>query len=87
MGKYTDAERRSRRRHIEASLTPGGAVQVFEDRRTGTVGKRNEGWFTYALLSSISSAIRERAADQCRSTERSDKANASAVSAMVSPAK
>lgn len=72
---------------IERLLVPGGAscdfVNLRERRSTESDGR----WFCYALLSSISAAIRERAEDQRRSTVRGEISSASAVSAVVKPAK
>ncbi len=71
---------------LEDMLTPGGGAAAYE-----TIRKQNKtlcgGWFAYALFSSIKLAIRERADDQARSTERADISRASAVSAVVKPAK
>lgn len=74
------------KRQIEDTLVPGGAGDTYESltrEKTST----SKGWFAYSLLSSIKLAIRERAAAQARSTERSDIDSASAVSAVVKPAK
>ena len=76
-----------KRTDIEQLLVPGGAKQAYADLSESTSREGERRWFLYAVLSSISSAIRERAADQARSTERSDSSSASAVSAVVKPAK
>lgn len=76
-----------KRTDIEQLLVPGGAKEAYADLREKNSREGERRWFLYALLSSISSAIRERAADQARSTDRSDSSSASAVSAVVKPAK
>ena len=68
-------------------LVPGGATEAFASLRKSDSVESELRWFAYALLSSISSAIRERAADQRRSTERTGMSSASDVSAVVKPAK
>lgn len=69
-------------------LVPGGAARTYELVRTDREESLPEdNWFFYALLSSIKLAIRERAADQNLSTERSERSRHSAVSDVVSPAK
>ena len=72
---------------MDELLVPGGAARLYVNfNQAGT--EESEGrWFAYALLSSINSAIRERAADQYRSTERTGISSASEVSAVVNPAK
>lgn len=75
------------RAEIEELLVPGGAVQRYVSSRLAETEESRKRWFAYSLLSSISSAIRERAADQNRSTERGESSSASAVSAVVRPAK
>ncbi len=77
----------SRRQAIEAMLEPGGGAATYRHATEARELHSAARWFAYALLSSISSAIRERAVDQSRSTERSDVSSASAVSAVVKPAK
>lgn len=68
-------------------LVPAGGVEVYRSCRSGQGPESRERHSVYELFSSISSAMRERAEDQARSTERSDSASASAVSAVVRPAK
>ena len=75
------------REKITAMLVPGGAVLTYELTRSKYSPGASERWRRYSLLSSMSSAIRERADDQNRSTDRSDMSNASEVSAVVKPAK
>jgi len=81
-------EQRGDARELRDRLVPGGGKALFREctgtRSDAASGRRRQ---LYSLVSSISSAIRERAADQDRSTERSDKPSASAVSAVVRPAK
>ncbi len=76
------------KQRIEKLLVPGGGGETLEfvhAKRRDTTSAAS--WFCYALLSSIKLAIRERASDQNRSTERSDRSRHSAVSDVVSPAK
>ena len=73
-------------RKIEEMLTPGGGAAAYEAVQAISRSQCN-GWFVYALLSSIKLAMRERADDQARSTERTDISRTSAVSAVVRPAK
>lgn len=74
------------RKKIEEMLVPGGAAAAYEAVQATSQSRRG-GWFVYALFSSIKLAMRERADDQARSTERTDISRASAVSAVVKPAK
>ena len=74
------------KRKIEEYLVPGGAGVTYESF-TRDKKSASRSWFAYSLLSSIKLAIRDRAAAQARSTERSDIDSASAVSAVVKPAK
>ena len=77
-----------RAQEVRDRLVPGGGKALFREcrgtRRDAESGRRQQ---LYSLVSSISSAIRLRAEDQNRSTERSDRPSASAVSAVVRPAK
>ena len=81
-------ERSGQARDVRERLVPGGGKALFREctgRQTGAEsGRRRQ---IYSLVSSISSAMRERADDQNRSTERSDTPSASAVSPVVRPAK
>lgn len=74
-------------KNIEQLLEPDGATSDYVSLRQTHSKKSDERWFAYSLLSSISAAIRERADDQRRSTERGAISKASAVSAVVKPAK
>lgn len=74
-------------RQVEELLQPGVGKVMYESLRSGTTPGAADRSRRYVLLSSISSAIRERAEDQNRSTDRSDVSSASAVSAVVKPAK
>ena len=56
-----------KRTQIEQMLEPGGASKTYVSVRKSEVAVSDQQWFIYALLSSISSAIRERAADQALS--------------------
>lgn len=76
-----------RRSAIEQMLVPGGGTELYTDFRNSASVESESRWFVYALLSSISSAIRERAEDQSRSTERPEISIAADVSAVVKPAK
>lgn len=76
------------KKYAEELLVPGGAARTYELVRTGREESLPaDNRFFYALLSSIKLAIRERAADQNLSTERSERSRHSAVSDVVSPAK
>ena len=77
----------NRRLTVEEMLVPGGGRDLCRTIRDRKSVESENRWFIYALLSSISSAIRERADDQCRSTDRGAISSASAVSAVVRPAK
>ena len=77
----------NRRAEIERLLQPGAATNDYADMRQLDSKESDERWFTYALLSSISAAIRERAEDHRRSTERGGISSASEVSVVVRPAK
>ncbi len=81
-------ERNGHERDVRERLVPGGGKALFRECAArpadGASGRRRQ---LYSLVSSISSAMRERADDQARSTERSETASASAVSAVVRPAK
>lgn len=74
-------------RRTEERLVPAGGVDLYRRCRRSKDAQSDERYSVYALFSSISSAIRERAVDQKRSTDRSDTSSASAVSAVVKPAK
>lgn len=73
---------------IEGWLVPGGGKALLQECGQGPDGResrrRRE---LYSLVSSISAAIRVRAEDQSRSTDRPETPSASAVSAVVRPAK
>lgn len=75
-------------RDVRERLVPGGGKALFREcagrEADAASGRRRQ---LYCLVSSISSAMRERADDQARSTERSETPSASAVSAVVRPAK
>ena len=69
-----------------AMLQPGGGLDAFESLRArDSTSKRR--LVIYRVVSLINAAMRSRASAQKRSTERSDVDNASAVSAVVKPAK
>ena len=69
-------------------LVPGGGQALYGDLSDGPGGDESRHRrYLYSLVSSIRVAIRDRADDQKRSTERSDTPSASAVSAVVRPAK
>ena len=72
---------------IEQLLVPGGASRLYMSFNKTETEESEGRWFAYSLLSSISSAIRERAEDQSRSTDRTEISSASEVSAVVRPAK
>lgn len=74
-------------RQVDELLQPGAGKVIYESLRCRETPGAAERSRRYALLSSISSAIRERAEDQSRSTDRPDVSRASAVSAVVRPAK
>ncbi len=82
------AEHPPRRRELRERLVPGGGQAVYRDCTGPAVDeasrRRRD---VYSLLSSISAAMRDLAEDQNRSAERSDTPSASAVSAVVRPAK
>jgi len=80
-------KREFHRRDIERRLVPGGGTDVYESLRSETTPQSSSRWRRYTLLSSMSSAIRERAADQSLSADRSDTSSATAVSDVVRPAK
>ena len=71
---------------LAGRLKPGQALVIFSalDHLDGTSVRRQR---TVQLLSRMSSAMRERADDQSRSAVRSETESASAVSAVVKPAK
>ena len=81
--------------HLEqlARLQPNGGQLLFEQVRQQQAdakrpSDRSKARFNvYRAVSLISSAIRERASDHQRSTERLETCKASAVSAVVKPAK
>ena len=75
------------RSNVKERLVPGGAQETYTSLRQRTAEEPVDGWLVYALSSSIKAAIRERADDHARSTERSESSSASAVSPVVSPAK
>lgn len=81
-------ERTGHERDVRERLVPGGGKALFQEcacrPADSASGRRRQ---LYCLVSSISSAMRERADDQNRSTERSETPSASAVSAVVRPAK
>ncbi len=69
-------------------LDPGdGARQFLELKTDGSADPDPGLGDAQALLSSISAAIRDRAVDQRRSTERTERSSASDVSPVVRPAK
>ena len=72
---------------IEALLAPGSGARIYEQVRRDGPAATSARRLRYALLSSMSCAIRERAADHSRSAERADTPIASAVSGVVKPAK
>lgn len=74
------------KKKIEEMLAPGGGAAAYEAVQA-TSQSRCSGWIVYALFSSIKLAMRERADDQARSTERTDISRASAVSTVVKLAK
>lgn len=73
------------RHQIEKLLRPGDGVRLYERFRPRKTDGALE--LPYVSLSSIRVAIRERADDQSRSTDRSEMSRHSAVSAVVKPAK
>lgn len=75
------------RRGIEARLVPRGAIDTYRLTRRGDTESSICRYGIYRLLSLISSAIRDRAADHRRSATRSDTPSRSAVSAVENPAK
>ncbi len=75
------------RTDIESLLVPGGGRETYVLARSAQSPRSAERWYRYSLLSSMSSAIRERADDQSRSIERSDVSSAAADSEVVKPAK
>jgi len=77
----------TRRAEVKRQLVPGGATAHYTTLRRLDVEECEVRWLAYALLSSISSAIRERADAHRRSTERCEMSSASEVSAVVKPAK
>lgn len=81
-------DERDHRRGVRERLVPGGGKALFREcagaPANAAAGRRRQ---LYSLVSSISSAMRERADDQRRSTDRSETPSASAVSAVVKPAK
>lgn len=77
----------NRRSDIERLLKPGAATSDYAILRQTDSKESKRRWFAYSLFSSISAAIRERAEDQCRSTDRGEIPRASAVSAVVKPVK
>lgn len=81
-------ERSGQARDVRERLVPGGGKALFREC-AGRQADAASGWRRqlYSLVSSINSAMRERADDQARSTERSETPSASAVSAVVRPAK
>ena len=85
--KKTKSKKPNRRSDIEKLLKPGGAKRRYASLRQTAAEESDRRWFAYSLLSSINSAIRERAEDQNRSTDRREISSASAVSAVVKPAK
>lgn len=73
---------------IERRLTPGAGKRMFFELGRQPRGEQSrKRWGLYSLVSVISSAIRARAIDQSRSAVRSETSSASAVSAIVRPAK
>lgn len=69
-------------------LDPGDGAKQFLELKAGEVAEVDPGLGdAQALLSSISAAIRARAVDHSRSTERTDMSSASEVSPVVKPAK
>lgn len=77
----------NRRSEIEQLLEPGGATCDYMSLRQTDSEESDRRWLAYLLLSSISVAIRDRAEAQSRSTDRGEMSSASAVSAVVKPAK
>ena len=74
-----------RRTTVDEMLVPGGAARICRECRAGDAAEPGRWWFAYALLSSISSAIRERADDHRRSTERGAISSASAMGSVTVP--
>lgn len=72
---------------VKRQLVPGGASDHFVKLRRLDVDECEKRWLAYALLSSINSAMRERAEAHRRSTERCGMSSTSEVSAVVKPAK
>ncbi len=70
-------------------LQPNGGQVLYEQvhRKDTGSAKTKARYHVYRVVSLINSAMRERASDHKRSTERVDTSNASAVSAVVKPAK
>lgn len=74
-------------------LQPNGGQLLFEQvqsrgaDKTGDDARSRARFNVYRAVSLINAAMRERASDHKRSTERLDTSNASAVSAVVKPAK
>ena len=85
--KKPASHKSTRRVDVERQLVPGGASDHYAKLRRLDVDECEKRWLAYALLSSINSAIRERADAHRRSTERCGMSSASEVSAVVKPAK
>ena len=66
---------------------PGGAASAFREVVGLDTPDSQRRRLAYGLLESMSSAMRERADDQSRSTDRSETPSASAASRVVKPAK
>lgn len=75
------------REELETLLVPGGAANTLQEMAPANPGGRARRWLIYVLFSSINAAMRERADDHSLSTERTEESSASAVSAVVRPAK
>lgn len=74
---------------LEQRLSPNGGQLLYEQVRMSATEHENAKarFHIYRALSLMSSAMRERASDHKRSTDRLDTSRASAVSAVVKPAK
>ena len=76
------------KKQLQQRLQVSGGIEVFEriHRCTDDAASRRR-YNVYRAVSYMRSAMRERADDHKRSTERVDTCNTSAVSAVVKPAK
>lgn len=78
---------RNTTRRTRDRLQPDSATELLNRLPASRSAESAERRLLYALLSSINSAILALDRDQNRSTVRSEKDSASAVSAVVKPAK